>query len=126
MRILIAEDDGALARFVRQGLEGEHYSVDVFPDGEQARNAATQLDYDVVILDLNLPTLDGVNVLRHRRSKKPSLPVLVLTSVHEWRTGLSAWIWARTTTWPNHFPSASFPPASGLLCGAAICLRSPC
>lgn len=79
MRILIAEDDEALARFVRQGLEGEHYSVDVFPDGEQARAAATEIEYDVVILDLNLPKLDGVSVLRHIRAKKPSLPVLVLT-----------------------------------------------
>ncbi|MGA8345097.1 MAG: response regulator [Candidatus Sulfotelmatobacter sp.] len=79
MRILIAEDDEALARFVRQGLEGEHYSVDVLPDGEQARAAATQFEYDLVILDLNLPKLDGVSVLRHLRSKKPSLPVLVLT-----------------------------------------------
>ncbi len=79
MRILIAEDDEALARFVRQGLEGEHYSVDVFPDGEQARAAASESDYDVVILDLNLPKLDGVSVLRHLRLKKPSLPVLVLT-----------------------------------------------
>jgi two-component system, OmpR family, copper resistance phosphate regulon response regulator CusR len=79
MRILIAEDDEALARFVRQGLEAEHYSVDVLPDGEQARAAATQFEYDVVILDLNLPKLDGVSVLRHLRSKKPSLPVQVLT-----------------------------------------------
>ena len=79
MRILIAEDDEALARFIRQGLEAEHYSVDVFPDGEQARTAATEFEYDVVILDLNLPKLDGVSVLRHLRSKKPSVPVLVLT-----------------------------------------------
>jgi two-component system copper resistance phosphate regulon response regulator CusR len=79
MRILIAEDDEALARFVRQGLEGEHYAVDVLPDGEQARTAATQFEYDLVILDLNLPKLDGVSVLRYLRSKKPSLPVLVLT-----------------------------------------------
>lgn len=79
MRVLIAEDDEALARFVRQGLEGEHYAVDVFPDGEQARNAAGENDYDIVILDLNLPKLDGVNVLRQLRLKKPSLPVLVLT-----------------------------------------------
>src|SRR5580658_587594 len=79
MRILIAEDDEALAKFVRQGLESEHYSVDVFSDGEQARNAATEFEYDVVILDLNLPKLDGVSVLRHLRSKKPSVPVLVLT-----------------------------------------------
>jgi two-component system, chemotaxis family, protein-glutamate methylesterase/glutaminase len=79
MRILIAEDDEALAKFVRQGLEGEHYSVDVFADGEQARSAATDNEYDLVILDLNLPKLDGVSVLRHLRLKKPSLPVLVLT-----------------------------------------------
>jgi DNA-binding response OmpR family regulator len=79
MRILIAEDDEALARFVRQGLESEHYTVDVVGDGEQARVAAMENEYDVVILDLNLPTLDGVSVLRHVRLKKPSQPVLVLT-----------------------------------------------
>jgi two-component system chemotaxis response regulator CheB len=79
MRILIAEDEEALAKFVRQGLEGEHYAVEVFSDGEQARVAAAENDYDLVILDLNLPKLDGVSVLRQVRLKKPSLPVLVLT-----------------------------------------------
>lgn len=79
MRILIAEDDEALGRFVRQGLEGEQFNVDVFKDGEQARSAATELEYDLVVLDLNLPKVDGVSVLRHLRLKKPSLPVLVLT-----------------------------------------------
>src|SRR5271166_6480281 len=78
-RILIAEDDGALAKFVSQGLEAEHYAVDVFSDGELARAAADEAEYDVVILDLNLPKIDGVNVLRYLRLKKPSLPVLVLT-----------------------------------------------
>lgn len=63
MRILIAEDDEALGKFVRQGLEGEQYAVDVFKDGEQARSAATESEYDLVILDLNLPKLDGVSVL---------------------------------------------------------------
>jgi two-component system, OmpR family, copper resistance phosphate regulon response regulator CusR len=79
MRILIVEDDEALARFIRQGLEGEHYSVDVCPDGERARTAAIECEYDVVVLDLNLPKLDGVSVLRQLRVKKPTLPVLVLT-----------------------------------------------
>jgi two-component system, OmpR family, copper resistance phosphate regulon response regulator CusR len=79
MRILIAEDDEALARFVRQGLEAEHYAVDVVADGEQARTAAIERAYDMVILDLNLPKLDGVSVLRQVRLKKPSLPVLILT-----------------------------------------------
>ena len=79
MRILIAEDDEALARFVRQGLEAEQYQVDVFSDGERARAAAVDLEYDLVILDLNLPKIDGVAILRQLRSKKPSMPVLILT-----------------------------------------------
>jgi len=79
MRILIAEDDDALGKFVRQGLQAEQYKVDVFQDGEQARSAASDSEYDLVILDLNLPKVDGVSVLRHLRLKKPSLPVLVLT-----------------------------------------------
>src|SRR6266576_1905437 len=79
MRILIAEDDEALARFVRQGLEGEHYTVDSFQDGEQSLSAALACDYEAVILDLNLPRLDGVAVLRQLRMKKPSLPILILT-----------------------------------------------
>jgi two-component system, OmpR family, copper resistance phosphate regulon response regulator CusR len=79
MRILIAEDDEALARFVCQGLAAEQYSVDVVTDGDQARTAAIERPYDIVILDLNLPKLDGVSVLRQLRLKKPSLPVLILT-----------------------------------------------
>jgi DNA-binding response OmpR family regulator len=79
MRILIAQDDEALAKFLRQGLESEHYSVDVFKDGDQARSAATESEYDLVILDLNLPKLPGVSVLRHLRVRKPSVPVLILT-----------------------------------------------
>ena len=79
MRILIAEDDAALASFVRQGLQGEHYAVDVATDGEQARTMGSETDYDLVILDLNLPRVDGVAVLRHLRLKRPTLPVLVLT-----------------------------------------------
>jgi two-component system copper resistance phosphate regulon response regulator CusR len=79
MKILIAEDDAALAGFVRQGLQGEHYTVEVAEDGEQARAMGSESDYDLVILDLNLPRLDGVSVLRHLRLRRPSLPVLVLT-----------------------------------------------
>jgi DNA-binding response OmpR family regulator len=80
MRILIAEDDPALASFVRKGLEAEHYAVDASADGEQARAMAEEFDYDLVVLDLTLPRLDGVSILRHVRTRKPSIPILVLTA----------------------------------------------
>ena len=67
MRILIAEDDPALASFVKKGLEAEYYAVDISPNGEQARAMAAELDYDLLLLDLNLPLLDGVTVLRSLR-----------------------------------------------------------
>jgi two-component system copper resistance phosphate regulon response regulator CusR len=80
MRILVVEDDAPLASFVRKGLEAEHYAVDVAPDGELARLMAVESEYDLLILDLNLPKLDGISVLNAVRPKKPSLPVLVLTA----------------------------------------------
>jgi DNA-binding response OmpR family regulator len=80
MRILVVEDDAPLATFVRKGLEAEHYAVDVAEDGELARQMAADSDYDLMILDLNLPKLDGIGVLHAVRPKKPSLPVLVLTA----------------------------------------------
>ncbi len=79
MRILIAEDDPALASFLKKGLEAEHYAVDVSNDGEQARSLAGEYNFDVMVLDLNLPRLDGVAILRQLRTRKPSMPVLVLT-----------------------------------------------
>ena len=51
MRVLIAEDDPAVAAFVKKGLEAEHYAVDVTHDGEQAKTMATELDYDLFMLD---------------------------------------------------------------------------
>ncbi len=80
MRILVVEDDGPLAGFVKKGLEAEHYAVDIASDGEDARLRAEESDYDLLILDLNLPKLDGLSVLRAIRPKKPNLPVLVLTA----------------------------------------------
>lgn len=80
MRILVAEDDSPLAAFLRKGLEAEHYAVDVVGDGEQAKYMASEFDYDLIVLDLNLPQLDGLEVLKELRSLKPSLPVLVLTA----------------------------------------------
>ncbi|HET8667534.1 MAG TPA: response regulator transcription factor, partial [Terriglobales bacterium] len=80
MRILVIEDDAPLASFVRKGLEAEHYAVDVAGDGEQAHVLARECNYDLLVLDLNLPKLDGLTLLKDLRPQKPSLPVLVLTA----------------------------------------------
>lgn len=80
MRILVVEDDVPLATFVRKGLEAEAYAVDVAGDGELARAMASMGEYDLMILDLNLPKLDGIAVLQAVRPKKSSMPVLVLTA----------------------------------------------
>ena len=80
MRILIVEDDVALAGFIRKGLEAEHHAVDSVGDGQQGKAMALEFDYDLVVLDLNLPGLDGLSVLRSVRQAKASLPVMVLTA----------------------------------------------
>jgi two-component system copper resistance phosphate regulon response regulator CusR len=82
MRVLIAEDDVALASFVQKGLEAEHYAVDVSHDGEQARAMAGELDYDLLMLDMNMQHMDTTSILRQLRMKKPGLPILAVTS-HE-------------------------------------------
>ena len=80
MRILVVDDDQPLASFIRKGLEAEHYAVDTAHDGEQARYMLQDTDYDLVVLDLNLPRMDGIGVLTSIRPQKPNLPVLVLTA----------------------------------------------
>jgi DNA-binding response OmpR family regulator len=79
VRILVAEDDRPVASFLKKGLEAEHYAVDVVPDGQEALYMAEEYDYDLVLLDLILPKMDGLQVLRQIRNRKKNLPVLVLT-----------------------------------------------
>jgi DNA-binding response OmpR family regulator len=76
MRIQVVEDDTVLARFIKRGLESDLYAVDVAADGDQARAMATKWNFDLVVLDLNLP--DGVAILTFLRARKPSMPILVL------------------------------------------------
>ena len=80
MRILVVEDDAALASFIRKGLEAEHHAVDTALDGEQGRAMAVGIDYDLVVLDLNLPEVDGLTVLKSLRQRKANLPVMILTA----------------------------------------------
>jgi len=79
MHILVVEDDDSVAHFVKLGLESDQYAVDVACDGEQAKSLVDEADFDLVILDLVLPKVNGFEVLNHIRSQKPSLPVLIIS-----------------------------------------------
>jgi DNA-binding response OmpR family regulator len=79
MRILVVEDDKPLASFVKKGLESEQYAVDLACDGEDAQSLVGEANFDLVILDLVLPKIDGLEVLKHIRSRKPAPPVLILS-----------------------------------------------
>jgi len=79
MRILIVEDDAAVAGGVARILESEGFAVDSVARGEQAVLAATQERFDLVILDVGLPGMDGFEVLRRLRSQAEGVPVLLLT-----------------------------------------------
>ncbi len=80
MRILIVEDDAALANGLRRILESEGYAVDVMPKGEQAVAAAQREHVDLMIVDVGLPGMDGFEVVRRLRAAGQALPVLVLTA----------------------------------------------
>src|SRR5258706_15797005 len=80
MRILIVEDDAALASGIARILEGEGHAVDVMARGEQAVLGARQERFDLVILDIGLPGIDGFEVLRRMRGAEYRMPVLVLTA----------------------------------------------
>jgi len=80
MRILIVEDDPSLASGLSRILEAEGYAVDVTSRGEDAVQAARQERFDMVILDVGLPGIDGFEVLRRLRSGEYRGPVLVLTA----------------------------------------------
>ena len=79
-RVLVVDDDVPLAQLLRQQLEGQSYSVSMVHDGESAQQAIRDGRFDLVILDLNLPKLDGISLLKRIRPSQPRLPVLVLTA----------------------------------------------
>jgi heavy metal response regulator len=79
MRILVVEDEKKVAGFIKQGLEEEGYAIDVAGDGREGLLMALDGVHDLVILDINLPKLDGLSVLREFRQRQGKTPVLLLT-----------------------------------------------
>ena len=80
MRILIVEDEKKVAAFIKKGLEEETYAVDIAMDGEEGLHLGEQNQYDLIILDLMLPKINGLEILSILRSKKIETPILLLTA----------------------------------------------
>ncbi len=80
MRILIVEDEHRIANNIKKGLEQEHYAVDVAYDGEVGLDLGLSEEYDLLILDLMLPKIDGLTICKKIREANNHVPVLILTA----------------------------------------------
>lgn len=84
MRVLLVEDDGPLAASIARALRAEHFAVDIAANGEDGAHLGETEAYDVAVLDLGLPKVDGVTVLKAWREAGRRLPVLILTARDAW------------------------------------------
>ena len=93
MRLLVVEDETLLNRQLRDSLQAAGYVVDVAEDGREGLYYATEFDYDAAIIDLGLPLIDGISLIRQMRDRGRRFPVLILTARSDWQdkvTGLEA------------------------------------
>src|ERR1700730_14773171 len=109
MRLLVVEDDRRLAASLRRSLMESRMAVDVAHDGEDGLEAATTTPYDVVVLDLMLPGLDGLEVTRQLRERRVETPILMLTA----RDGVDDRV-AGLEAGADGYPFPAFSPRGGL------------
>jgi DNA-binding response OmpR family regulator len=80
MKILIIEDDTRIAQVMQRGLKEESFTVDITHNGEEGEYMAIENPYDAIILDLNLPDKDGMQICRHIRKNKTNTPIIMVTA----------------------------------------------
>jgi heavy metal response regulator len=80
MTVLIVEDEVKITRFIKKGLELEHYTVEVAYDGKEALDKAIINSYDLIILDIMIPKIDGIKVCKKLRQEKIDTPIIMLTA----------------------------------------------
>ncbi len=83
MRVLVVEDDPRLGRNLKKGLEKHSYAVDLVTNGEDGLLMGSTVRYDLIVLDVLLPQLNGFEVCRQLRGRKRTMPILLLTALGE-------------------------------------------
>jgi len=83
MKILVVEDEHLIATSIKKGLEQEHYTVDISFDGTDGYDLASTGDYDVILLDLMLPGMDGLSICQKLRGENNHTPILMLTAKNQ-------------------------------------------
>ncbi len=101
MRILVVEDEANLRHQLQQRLVAEGYSVDVAKDGEEGRFFGEEYPFDLAVIDLGLPKLSGIELIRGLRRKQISFPILILTARDNWQDKVEGWRLAPMTIWLN-------------------------
>lgn len=80
MRILLVEDDRGVAELIREALTGQHHLVELATDGLEGWELAEAIHYDLIVMDLMLPKLDGISLCQRLRARKYNIPILLLTA----------------------------------------------
>ncbi|MCG4470918.1 response regulator, partial [Lawsonibacter sp. DFI.6.74] len=80
MRLLVIEDNIELSNSMKKGLENMNFKVDISNTGEEGEEKASINEYDVILLDLNLPDTDGIEVLKYLRKKSIDTPIIIITA----------------------------------------------
>lgn len=80
MRLLVIEDNIELSNSMKKGLENMNFKVDISNTGEEGEEKASINEYDVILLDLNLPDIDGIEVLKYLRKKSIDTPIIIITA----------------------------------------------
>lgn len=90
-KILIADDEESIHLLYKEEFEEEGYEVHSVLSGEEAIKLFESLQPDLVILDINMPGMDGIEVLRQMKQKRPSVPVILSSAYPEYKQDLASW-----------------------------------